>query len=623
MGAALRHRGPDAKGDFVDASHGLALGHTRLSIVELSERGSQPMWSRSGRYCISYNGEVYNAPQIRRDLEQQGLGLAWRGQSDTEVVVEAIEALGLEEALGRFRGMFAFALWDTHERSLFLVRDRLGIKPLCYAVADGRLVFGSELRALLAFPPFSARLDRDGLAAFLRYAVVPGDMSIAQGVQKVAPGTIVAFNAPTEAATVRYYWSATEAARAGLRDPISLSDVDATDALEGLLEESVKMRMRSDVPFGAFLSGGIDSSVVVALMQKHSSVPIQTFCIGSADPAYDESSYAQKVAEHLGCEHHCLIAEPSEVLNLAPEIAHYWDEPFADSSQLPTFMVSRMARGQVTVTLSGDGGDELFGGYNRHAWGPRLWRLAQAVPAPLRGHLQMLERVGTEQWDRLFAVLGLSKALRLPGDKIHKVAALSTAQSAVDFYDALRSHWRDSDEVVLGRSSRAGATRFTSIGGSFGEQMMFQDLIQYLPDDILTKLDRSSMQVSLEARVPVLDHEVVEFAWRLPLELKIRQGTGKWLVRRVLERHVPRALFERPKTGFGVPVGRWLRGPLLDWASSLLDPAQLRQQGLLDPQRVTQVWQDHLQGRGNHEHRLWALLMFQSWWSATGGRIAT
>jgi asparagine synthase (glutamine-hydrolysing) len=579
------------------------------------------MWSRSGRHCISYNGEVYNAPEIRADLQRQGHHIEWRGHSDTEVVLEAIDVLGLERALGLFRGMFAFGLWDREAKRLSLVRDRLGIKPLLYVQSSFGIAFASELQALYELPTFQPRLDRFAVAAFLRYGVVPGGACIVEDVHKVPPGAIVRFTGPQSNGQEYSFWSAERIAHNGLAQPFEGSERDAIEELERRLHESVTLRMRSDVPFGAFLSGGIDSSAIVAMMQRGASTPVKTFCIGNTLSGYDESSHAEAVASHLGCEHHTLMADSSDMLAIVPEVAQHWDEPFADSSQIPTLMVSRLTREHVTVSLSGDGGDELFAGYNRHAWAPRLWRVAGRLPKSVKKAFRALKLIRVDDWDRAFHAVGLGNAIRLPGDKLYKVAALAEVDTPDEFYGRLRSHWVDPGEVVAGHFNPRTPPSAGRFEAPFAAQMMLHDLVQYLPDDILTKVDRASMAMSLEARVPLLDHEVVEFAWRIPLGWKIKGGTQKWILRQVLARHVPTTLFQRPKMGFGVPVGQWLRGPLKDWAADLLDEEALNADGILEPEVVTRAWNTHQAGRGNHEHQLWAILMFQSWWKLNRGNV--
>ncbi|MBW2629775.1 MAG: asparagine synthase (glutamine-hydrolyzing) [Deltaproteobacteria bacterium] len=623
MTDTLAHRGPDAAGIFFERETGVGFGHRRLSILDLSSRGQQPMRSHSGRYCIAYNGEVYNAPEIRTELGQQGQRIPWRGHSDTEVVLEAIAEWGLQGALERFDGMFAFALWDGEAKRVSLVRDRLGIKPLLYVRGSFGIAFASELQALYEFPPFVPRLQRAALASFLRYGVVPDSECIVEHVHKVKPGTVIRFDGPRAQGIEHQFWSAKQVASDGLSQPFEGSEQDAIEEVERLLRRSVRFRMRSDVPFGAFLSGGIDSSAVVAMMQEVAEKPVQTFCIGNTSSGYDESSHAQAVADHLRCEHHTLIAEPSDMLALVPEVAHHWDEPFADSSQVPTFLVSRLARQHVTVSLSGDGGDELFAGYNRHAWAPRLWSLANRLPQRARKAFGALQLVGTDQWDRAFRAFGLGDVVRLPGDKLHKVATLAEVDTAHQLYERLRSHWSQPSEVLARGTDLGPPPLDHHFDAPFAEQMLFYDLTQYLPDDILTKVDRASMAVSLEGRVPLLDHHLVELAWRLPMSWKIKGRSQKWILRQVLARHVPTELFDRPKTGFGVPIGQWLRGPLAEWAAELLDENAIEAEGIFDARTVAGTWKAHQAGHGNHEHQLWAVLMFQSWWSHNRKHIET
>ena len=614
MGGALVHRGPDDSDISFDVATGVGLSHRRLSIVDLSDHGRQPMRSHTGRYTIAYNGEIYNAPEIRSRLDSEA-DQRWRGHSDTETLLGAIEAWGLQSAIEAANGMFAFALWDEQQKTMSLARDRLGIKPLSYATGDYGLAFGSELSAFRGFEPFVAKLDRVTLAAYFKWGVVPQTRSILKGVRKVPPGSIVRFASATERGAVQHYWSAERCAESGLADPFVGDDQAAVDALERVVSDAVRIRMRADVPFGAFLSGGIDSSSVVALMQSHSDRPVRTFCVGNEGADYDESRYAAKIAKHLGCDHTDIVASAESVIDLIPTIAHRWDEPFADSSQLPTFMVSELARRHVKVSLSGDGGDELFAGYNRHLWAPRIWNAAQRIPDGLRKHATLLKRVPVDRWDALFEASPLGGSVRLPGDKIHKLASVGEASSEAAFYTQLRTCWREPERLVVGSQSAFGDSAFTRVG-DFAQSMMLTDLLTYLPDDILTKVDRASMAVSLEARVPLLDHRVVELSMQLPIRLKIKEGVGKWALRQVLSRHVPPAMFDRPKTGFGVPVGQWLAGPLSDWSADLLSTSRLRADQILDPAPVSETVEAHRAGRGQHEHKLWSLLMFQSWWEA-------
>lgn len=620
MTAALARRGPDGEGTWIDPAAGLALGHRRLSILDLSAAGAQPMISFGGRYAITYNGEVYNFRALRKELALEGLQ-GFRGHSDTEVMLAAIEQWGVREAAERFVGMFAFAVWDRERRELHLVRDRLGIKPLYYGRAGRALAFASDLASFEALDGFDAEVDPEACVLYFRYGCVPGEHAIYRGVEKQRPGTILTFTARDREPRETVFWSAADVARRGLADPLPARDErEAIDRLEDQLRTAVRDRLVADVPLGAFLSGGIDSSTVAALMQLESGgTPVRTFSIGFEDPAYDEATDAARVAAHLGTDHTELTVTPREAMDAIPELAAVYTEPFADSSQLPTLLVSRLARRHVTVALSGDGGDELFAGYNRHVWASRLWWSMRVVPAPLR-HLaaRALESRPPADWDDLAAsgarVLPLLR-LRTPGDKAHKLAGLLDATDFDQLYLALTSLWREPERVVARRTSGSAALRFAERlpHATPAAEMMFRDLVSYLPDDILTKVDRASMSVGLEARVPLLDHRVVALAWRLPLSLKLRGGESKWILRRVLERHVPRALFDRPKMGFGVPVGDWVRGPLRDWAESLLDERAMREDGLLDVDTVRASWQRHLEGTGVEQHRVWTVLMFQAW----------
>jgi asparagine synthase (glutamine-hydrolysing) len=619
MTECLRHRGPDDCGAWVEHQGGIAFGHRRLAVIDLSEDGHQPMISHSGRFVIAYNGEVYNFKKLRSSLEKESIAL--RGHSDTRVVLETIGAWGLEEALRRFIGMFAFALWDRKERKLCLVRDRLGIKPLYYGWVNGAFVFGSELKAITAYPGFGQPIDRKALALFMRYNCIPAPYSIYEGISKLLPGHIAQLSWHTKNLEIKEYWSARSVVEQGLMMPFEGSDDETVEQLDTLLRDAVKCRMISDVPLGAFLSGGIDSSTVVALMQAQSSLPVRTFSIGSADLGFNEAEDAKAVANYLGTDHTELYVTSEQAMEVIPKLPTLYDEPFADSSQIPTFLVSKLARKHVTVSLSGDGGDELFGGYNRHTWAPRIWNRVGYWPQFFRKGLSIaIGYLSPESWDALFEKINflfLGKFdHRILGYKMQKLAEILLAGSAAEMYKILTSHWKDPSALVLGGEEPLAMwsnPEVKTLTNDFAQHMMLMDLITYLPDDILTKVDRASMGVSLEARVPLLDHRVVEFAWRLPLSMKIRNGQGKWPLRQVLYKYVPRELVERPKSGFGIPIDSWLRGPLRDWAEALLDESRLRQEGFFNPAPIRQKWAEHLSGKRNWAYHLWDVLMFQGW----------
>ncbi len=613
MAAQIRHRGPDASGTWLDDDRGVGFGHRRLSIIDLSAGGRQPMKSADGRFVICFNGEVYNFEALRADLPDD---IKWRGDSDTEVMLEAIAHWGLDRALARFVGMFAFSLWDRATGELTLVRDRLGIKPLYYGRSGGALLFASELSPLRRFPGFSAGIDRDALSAYMRYNCVPGTRCILQGFAKLAPGHYAVFRDPANEPEVHAYWDAPEVLGRCAADPLRLGDREATDLLVETLRAAVSDRLVSDVPLGAFLSGGVDSSTVVALMQEASDRPVRTFSIGFEEEGYDEAQHAREVAKHLGCDHTELYVTPQDALDVVPKLGRMYDEPFADSSQIPTHLVSELARRDVTVALSGDGGDELFCGYNRHLWGPRVWNAIAPIPRPLRSAAAAATLgVGTNRWERLFDIVGpalpSSMTVRLPAEKLQKLADVVDARSPADLYQRLRSHWKSPSAVVLGGTE--GTVDFPEFAGSYAERMMLWDLVSYLPDDILTKVDRASMSVALEARVPLLDHRVAELAWRLPAGQKVRDGQTKWILREALYRYVPRDLIERPKMGFGIPIEGWLRGPLQGWAEELLAPDRLRREGFFRPEPIGAMWEEHQRGTRNWQHHLWDVLMFQAW----------
>jgi len=629
MSGRIGHRGPDHEAFWLDDEARIALGHRRLAIVELSPAGDQPMHSPSGRYVIVYNGELYNHLDLRRELHEVGHRFNWRGHSDTETLLAAIDVWGVAEALKRSIGMFAFALWDRQARQLTLARDRIGEKPLYYGwqgeAESAAFLFGSELKALAAHPSFEGEISREALSLYMRHLCVPAPYSIYRGINKLMPGFLATISQAQREPALHCYWSAAEAAEQGVADRVSLSPEEAVDSLEQLLLSAVGRQMMSDVPLGAFLSGGVDSSTIVALMQAQSARPVKTFTIGFHEAGYDEAVHARAVAEHLGTDHTELYVTPEHAMAVIPRLPTLYDEPFADSSQIPTFLVSELARRYVTVSLSGDAGDELFGGYNRYTMSRSFWRSLSKIPRPLRkGLARGITGVPPATWDRVGARLrpvtpSAARGL-LAGDKLHKSAGIMASRSIAEVYRGLASHWTDPAAVVIG-----GAEPPTLLTGNLPrleglddiERMMALDLLTYLPDDILVKVDRAAMGVSLETRVPFLDHRVVEYAWRLPIDYKIRDGQSKWPLRQVLYKYVPKELIERPKAGFGVPIDSWLRGPLKDWAEALLDERRLRSEGYFRPEPIRQMWATHLSGRAGMHHHLWVVLMFQSWLETT------
>jgi asparagine synthase (glutamine-hydrolysing) len=623
MTRSLFHRGPDADGIFVDPEAGVALGHRRLAILDLSERGAQPMHSACGRFVIVFNGEIYNHLALRRELEQAE-PQNWRGSSDTETLLAGIARWGVAGTLEKSIGMFALALWDRVERRLTLARDRFGEKPLYYgfigAGARTALVFGSELKALRAHARFERTIDRGALALFLRYSYVPAPHSIYSNVFKLEPGSIAAFDSAgiaTHRPAKEAYWRYDDVARAGLADPI-LDEREGLEALESQLREAIGLQLVADVPVGAFLSGGIDSSTIVALMQAQSSRNVKTFTVGFEETGFDESPYAAAVARHLGTEHTEIRVTPQETRAVVPKLPAIYDEPFGDSSQIPTSIVCALARREVTVALSGDAGDELFGGYNRYVMGPKLWKVLGAPPRPLRhilgGIVDVLPRWG---WTSLQFAPELGRRLAPFADKAYKIGpSLGDMLCTDDLYRALVTEWTANGVPAL--AAQGLATRLDDVSSYSGigeaeHRMMLLDGVTYLPDDILAKVDRAAMAVSLETRVPLLDHRIAAIAWRLPLGMKIRNGESKWALRQILYRHVPKRLLERPKAGFAIPVGQWLRGPLADWAEGLLDEATLRSEGYLDADHVRRLWTEHRSGTRDWTGRLWNVLMFQAW----------
>jgi asparagine synthase (glutamine-hydrolysing) len=626
MNATLVHRGPDDSGLWVDEQAGIALGHRRLSIIDLSPEGHQPMVSYSGRYVIVYNGEVYNYLEIRKELETRAGHILWRGHSDTEVILAAIEAWGLETAVKRFNGMFAFALWDKHKHCLHLVRDRLGIKPLYYGWVNGFFLFGSELKALKVFPEFKQAINRDSLALMMRHNYVPAPYSIYEDIYKLLPGHYLTLNLhSSHEPVIKSYWSARKVAEAGVADPFMGSDAEAIEQLDKLLRKSVGSRMVADVPLGAFLSGGFDSTMVVAQMQAQCSQSVKTFSIGFYEEGYNEAKHAKAIANHLETDHTELYVSSEKAMAVIPQLPMLYDEPFSDSSQIPTYLISEMTRKHVTVSLSGDGGDELFCGYNRYFLGQSIWNKIGWMPDYMKVAVsRFILTIPKDILDKGFKWL---KPLFLKygrpgkaGDKLYKLAEVLAMNSPEATYHSLVSDWKNPEAILLAAHEPLTAlTDYIQWAdlSNFIQRMMFLDLITYLPDDILTKVDRASMGVSLEARVPMLDHKVVEFAWRMPLSMKVRNGQGKWLLRQVLYKYVPRELIERPKMGFGIPIDSWLRGPLRDWAEELLDESRLRQEGFFNPAPIRQKWAEHLSGKRNWAYHLWDVLMVQGWLEST------
>ncbi|MBS0292101.1 MAG: asparagine synthase (glutamine-hydrolyzing) [Proteobacteria bacterium] len=631
MAQAIIHRGPDAYGDWHDAGAGIALAHRRLSILELSAAGAQPMQSACGRYVIAFNGEIYNHLDLRRDL---GDGVAWRGHSDTETLLAGFSAWGIRATVERCIGMFAFAVWDKAERLLTLGRDRLGEKPLYYGwqgQGQGRgqaasFVFGSDLAALKAHPAFAAAINRDALALYMRHNAIAAPHSIYQGIHKLPPAHLLTVSLAQREPALVQYWSLPQVAERGVATPFAGSEQEAVDALEALLKDAVRQQMVADVPLGAFLSGGIDSSTVVALMQAQSKRPVKTFTIGFHEEGYNEAVHAKAVAQHLGTDHTELYVTPQQALEVIPRLPGLYSEPFADSSQIPTFLVSQLARQHVTVSLSGDAGDELFAGYNRYVLAQNLWAKLNRLPRfARRAGAAGLRCASPAAWNSLLGPVQplLPRSLRHAnvGDKLHKGAGVLASRSIDELYLGLVTHWEPAG-LVLGAQEPLTHLRGNPLplAGLDGVQrMMALDAITYLPDDILAKTDRAAMGVSLEGRVPFLDHRVVEFAWALPQHMKLQGGVGKWALRQVLYRHVPKELIERPKMGFGVPIDSWLRGPLREWAEDLLGESRLRREGFFNPAPIRQKWAEHLSGKRNWQYHLWDVLMFQAWLENEGG----
>lgn len=638
MTASLIRRGPDDEGVWADVGVGIGLGHRRLSVVELSPAGHQPMTSARGRFVLTFNGEIYNHLALRSELRALGAESAWKGHSDTETLLAAFEHWGVVATLERTVGMFALALWDVRNRTLHLARDRFGEKPLYYGWVKGAFVFGSELKALRAYPGFANPVSRQALASYMRFTYVPAPLSIYQDIFKLEPGCMLSISGPVpsiprqplrppavhDGAALQRWWSLANLVEAGAKSRIT-DETEAIHLLQERLLDAVRLQSLADVPLGAFLSGGVDSSTIVALMQHQAMQPAKTFTVGFEDTGFDESPYARAVARHLGASHTEIFVTAAEAQAVIPELPAMYDEPFADSSQIPTHLVCRAARQRVTVALSGDAGDELFGGYNRYFWGPKIWSYLAWLPYSARQALgTAIRRVPPTGWDALSASLNAvlrTQGLVRAGDKAHKLAAsLDNVRNLDDLYRSLVSEWRDPALVVKSDNGcliEPPGLLADPLPGDGVEphplDMMYRDSMTYLPDDILCKVDRAAMAISLETRVPFLDHRVAEVAWRLPLRMKIRGGEGKWALRQILYQYVPRELIERPKAGFAIPLGQWLRGPLREWAEELLNERRLEEEGFFYPKPIQRKWAEHLGGRCDHTASLWAVLMFQTW----------
>ena len=625
MAATLEHRGPDESGSWSDASAGFAVAHQRLAILDLSRHGHQPMLSASGRWVLAYNGEIYNHLDLRKQLKSSCNTSSWRGHSDTETLLACIDAWGIEETLSRVAGMFAFALWDRQERALTLARDRMGEKPLYYGWQNKTFLFGSELKALRTHPSFKSEVNRNALTLLLRHNCIPAPYSIYAGINKIRPGHTISFdfasNAENQDGREVAYWRLNDVVEQGIRHPFPGTESEAVEAMESQLSESIGAQMLSDVPLGAFLSGGIDSSTIAALMQSQSSRPIKTFTVGFADEGYNEASEARAVASHLGTDHTELTVTPEDALSVIPQLPSIYCEPFSDSSQIPTVLISKLVRQNVTVALSGDAGDELFGGYNRYLMANQVWRKIQRLPKIGRSSIAAILRgVPPSGWDRAYSVLEplvpAGRRVSTPGDKIHKLADVIGVDDQYGYYRRLTSHFPRPTDIVPGSNEPLSLVTDSSTAPEvdcFEHWMMAMDAKTYLPDDILVKVDRAAMASSLETRAPFLDHRVAELAWKLPIRFKVGGGITKGILRNILHQYVPKELVERPKMGFSVPLDRWLRGPLRDWAEDLLSQHRFESGGFFRPEPITKMWSEHLSGKRSWQYHLWTVLMFQAW----------
>ena len=625
MNKAIYHRGPDSGSSWFSMNSGIVLGHQRLSILDLSDAGSQPMQSNSGRFILTYNGEIYNHLEIRSELKTNNSKIKWRGNSDTETLIEAIDFWGIETSLKKIEGMFAFGIWDQKEQSLILARDRIGEKPLYFGwQGDGDnkvFIFGSELKALKVHPQFKGFINRDVITLLLRHNYIPAPYSIYKNIFKLTPGHYLKLNKnnleKNELPISKKYWSLTEAAINGKNNQLKQNEEEIQQDLEKLLKLSVKKQMISDVPLGAFLSGGIDSTTIVALMQSISNTPVKTFTIGFNENEYSEAEYAKKISKHLGTDHTELYVSSKDALNVIPKLPNIYDEPFSDSSQIPTFLVSKLTKQHVKVALSGDGGDELFCGYNRYLMTSKYWKIFRLMPLYIRKILASgFRSISVNKWNMISSNLPILNKYPNFGHKIHKGADVLELETIDKLYYFLSSHWQNPTELVIG--SKEPGTLLNKFkpgleGLGYQEQMMALDFITYLPNDILVKVDRAAMSSSLETRIPFLNHDLIEYVWKIPHSLKFRNGQGKWILRQILNKYVPKNLTDRPKMGFGVPIDIWLRGPLRDWAENLLDKKKLDDKGYFNSKLIREKWQEHNSGKRNCQYDLWNVLMFQAW----------